>query len=157
MQATSGFMHITGEPDGAPTKVGYAVTDVLTGQHLTTGILAACMQRERSAKTGFKGEGQHVTTSMIESALYSLSYVTSSYLNGGFDYGRTGNRHSLIAPYSVYKTGDNQWIVLGVATDKQFETLKQVIGLQDPENKFSSNASRLKNRESLDSEINRTL
>ena len=106
MQATSGYMHITGEPDGAPTKVGYAVTDVLTGQHLTTGILAACMQRERTSRPGFKGDGQHVTTSMLESALYSLSYVTSSYLNGDFDYGRTGNRHSLIAPYSVYKTGD---------------------------------------------------
>jgi len=57
MQAMSGFMHITGEADGPPTKVGYAVTDVLTGQHLTSGILAACLFRERTSTPTFKGEG----------------------------------------------------------------------------------------------------
>lgn len=56
-------------------------------------------------------------TSMVESSLYSLSYVVSSYLNGGKDYTRMGNAHPLIAPYSVYKTKDNEYIVIGVATD----------------------------------------
>lgn len=45
IQAMSGFMHITGEKDGAPTKVGYAITDILTGHHSTQGILAALIHR----------------------------------------------------------------------------------------------------------------
>ena len=97
----SGFMHITGEPEGPPTKVGYAITDVLTAQQMTAGIMAACLHKERT------GEGQMVSTSMLESSLYSLSYVVSSYLIGNVDYTRKGNSHPLIAPYSVYKTYDN--------------------------------------------------
>ena len=113
-------MHITGEPDGPPTKVGYAITDILTAQHLLQGIMAACLHRERTSdpSTGFKGQGQHVRTSLLESSLYSLSYVTASYLIGGVDYTRMGNQHPMISPYTVYKTFDDQWIVIGVATDR---------------------------------------
>ena len=55
MQAMTGFMHITGEKDGQPQKVGYAITDVLAGQQLFSGILAAAMHLER---TGGRGKGQ---------------------------------------------------------------------------------------------------
>jgi len=62
VQAMTGFMHITGEADGPPTKVGYAIVDVLTGQHITSGILASILHLERTADStrNFKGEGQHV-------------------------------------------------------------------------------------------------
>jgi succinate--hydroxymethylglutarate CoA-transferase len=43
-------MHITGEPDGPPTKVGYAVTDVLTGHSITQGIMAALLHLERTGQ-----------------------------------------------------------------------------------------------------------
>ena len=59
MQAMAGFMHITGEKDGTPQKVGYAVTDVLAGQQLFSGILAAIMHLERSGGRGV-GQGQHI-------------------------------------------------------------------------------------------------
>ena len=99
------------------------------------------MHRERTAdlKNGFKGVGQHVTTNMLESSLYSLSYVAGSYLNGDYNYTRMGNRHQTIAPYSVFKTADNEWIVIGVATDKQFQTLKSVIGIPDSLGIFDTN------------------
>ena len=77
---------------------------------------------------------------MLEASLYSLSYVGSSYLNGDFDYTRNGNAHLLISPYSVYKTSDDEWIVIGVATDKQFEVLKEIIGLDDPQREFDTNS-----------------
>ena len=48
IQAMTGFMHITGEKEGPPTKVGYAITDILTGHHATQGILAALLQRQFS-------------------------------------------------------------------------------------------------------------
>jgi succinate---hydroxymethylglutarate CoA-transferase len=53
----SGFMHMTGDPNGAPTKVGYAITDVITGHHITQGIMAAVLHRERTSNSNFKGEG----------------------------------------------------------------------------------------------------
>ena len=43
-------MHVTGEPDGDPQKVGFAVTDIITGHQVTQGVLAACLNRERTGK-----------------------------------------------------------------------------------------------------------
>jgi crotonobetainyl-CoA:carnitine CoA-transferase CaiB-like acyl-CoA transferase len=79
-------MHITGDPEGPPTKVGYAVTDVLTSHHITQGILTALLHRDRTKSHNFKGEGQLVETNLLHSSLYSLNYVVGSYLNGGIDY-----------------------------------------------------------------------
>jgi len=93
---------------------------------------------------------------MLESSLYSLSYVVSSYLNGGYDYTRMGNSHQLIAPYSVYKTADDQWVVIGVATNSQFDHFCEVIGISNSEGKFDTNALRLENRKELDDLINLT-
>jgi crotonobetainyl-CoA:carnitine CoA-transferase CaiB-like acyl-CoA transferase len=97
----TGLMHSTGDPSGPPYKVGYAVTDVLAGMHLYNGIMAAILHRERT------GEGQKVNTSLLEANLYCMSYVASSWLNGGVDYKRMGNSHPNISPYSVYKTKDD--------------------------------------------------
>ena len=108
----SGFMHITGFPDGPPTKVGYAITDILTGHQVSQGILAALIQRSITNK------GQKLETSLLESALYSLSYVAASHLLGDQDYQRMGNSHPLISPYSAYQSADGHWLVLGIATDK---------------------------------------
>jgi crotonobetainyl-CoA:carnitine CoA-transferase CaiB-like acyl-CoA transferase len=91
---------------------------------------------------------------MLESSLYSLSYVVSSYLNGGHDYSRMGNAHPLISPYSVYMTKDHQYIVIGVATNDQFATFERILGLNTG---FKSNEMRVKNRKTLDESINQKL
>ena len=107
----SGLMHCTGDPNGSPFKVGYAVTDILAGMTLLQGIMGSIIHKERT------GEGQFINTSFLEANLFSLSYVLSSWLNGQTEYKRMGNSHPNIAPYSVYKTKDDQYIVIGVATD----------------------------------------
>lgn len=76
----SGVMNCTGDPNGSPYKVGFAITDILAGLHLQNGILNAVIHRERT------GEGQHVKTSLLESSLFSQCYVPSSWLNGNIDY-----------------------------------------------------------------------
>ena len=43
-------MHVTGDPQGMPQKVGFAITDILTGQQLTNGIMAAVLHRERTGE-----------------------------------------------------------------------------------------------------------
>ena len=72
----SGLMNCTGDPNGSPFKVGYAVTDVMAGMHLLQGVMAAIIHKERT------GEGQMVNTSLLEANLYSLCYVVGSWING---------------------------------------------------------------------------
>jgi crotonobetainyl-CoA:carnitine CoA-transferase CaiB-like acyl-CoA transferase len=61
IEAEAGLMHITGEKEGKPVKVGVAVTDVLTGHYAHSGILAALLKRERT------GKGGRVECSLFES------------------------------------------------------------------------------------------
>ena len=68
VQAESGLMSITGEPDGQPTKVGVAVVDVLAGLNAAVGILAAIERRHRT------GEGSRVEASLLDSALSALLF-----------------------------------------------------------------------------------
>ena len=77
VQAVGGLMCITGEPGGAPTKVGVALVDVLAGLHADAGILAALCARERT------GRGQRVEVDLLSSLLAALVNQASAYLNAG--------------------------------------------------------------------------
>src|SRR5262245_7117983 len=92
IQAVGGLMSITGEPHGGPTKVGVALVDVLAGQNLVAGILAALYHRQRV------GVGQRVDVDLLTSLLAGLANQASAYLNAGVVPGRTGNAHPSIAP-----------------------------------------------------------
>ena len=98
--------------------------------------MSAVIHRERT------GEGQEVNTSLLEANLFSLSYVVSSWLNGKTEYKRMGNSHPNIAPYSVYKTMDEQYIVIGVATDHQFEKFCEILGMDSARPEFKANRDR---------------
>ena len=74
LQAMSGLMSVTGEPDGRPLKVGAALIDMLCGLHASVGILAALRARERD------GLGQRVEASLMDSALAALLNQASAYL-----------------------------------------------------------------------------
>ncbi|EAR83810.2 CAIB/BAIF CoA-transferase family protein (macronuclear) [Tetrahymena thermophila SB210] len=153
MQARSGFMHISGQPDGPPTKMGFAVSDVLTGLNLANGILAALYYRQVT------GRGMHVKTSLQESSIGSLVNISSQYLNGGQAGRRMGNNHPSIVPYGVYKVKNDEYIVLGSATNDQFKRFCKVIGIEEilSDEKFKNNSDRVKNRVELDEIINKAL
>ena len=93
------------------------------------------------------GEGQLVQTSLLESSIYALNYVASSWLNGEYDYTRKGNSHPLISPYTVFKTSDDQWMVVGVATDLQFRKFCSILDLSDlpDDSRFVTNKERCAN------------
>lgn len=103
IQAYSGLMHITGFKDNDPTKIGVAMTDVLTGYSITCGILAALYERNKS------GKGQYVTTSLLETALSSLINIGTGWLDGGVNAQRIGNDHHSIVPYGTYKVKDGKY------------------------------------------------
>lgn len=143
-QALSGFMSITGEPDGPPMKTGVAVVDVLTGLHATIGILAALNDRQLTQ------EGQMIEVNLFSSALASLVNQASSYLTTGTIPNRISNQHPSIAPYETFATATAQ-IVIAVGNDSQFRKLCSALDAEhiasDP--LWASNAKRVQNRDNL--------
>ena len=68
-----------------------------------------------------------------------------------------GNSHPNIAPYSVYRTKDNEYIVIGVATDGQFEKLCEILGMDYGREQFKTNKGRCAQRDTLNAEIQSVL
>lgn len=144
VQAVGGLMSVTGPRPGEPTKVGVAVVDVVTGLHLTIGVLAALRHRERT------GEGQRVDVTLLTSLLSALVNQTGGYLGAGVVPGILGNAHPSIVPYESYPTADRP-IVLAVGNDGQFRSLVGVLGLPDlaDDARFATNAARVAHRHEL--------
>ncbi|MEV0129121.1 CoA transferase [Dactylosporangium sp. NPDC050688] len=145
VQAVGGLMSITGDPGGTPTKVGVALVDVLAGQQLTAGILAALYARERT------GRGQRVEVDLLSSLLAGLVNQASGYLNAGVVPGRMGNRHPSIAPYETLRAADGEFAV-AVGNDRQFERLASALGLPQ-DGRFATNSGRVAHRAALTAAI----
>ncbi len=144
VQAVGGLMSITGDPDGAPTKAGVALVDVLAAKDATTAILAALRVRDRT------GRGQRVEVNLLSSLLGSMANQASSYLATGTPPDRMGNRHPSIAPYETLRCEDGL-VAVACGNDRQFTALAAVLGspwlADDP--RFRDNAGRVTNREAL--------
>ncbi len=121
VQGMSGLMSLTGDPDGPPFRAGISVFDVMTGLHSAIGILAALHHRDRT------GEGQHVETNLLSSALSALVNQTSAYVAGDVVPTRMGNAHLSLFPYEPLRTGDGELIVVA-GNDGQFRKLAAAIG-----------------------------
>lgn len=144
IQAMGGLMSITGEPDGEPVKVGVAVADLFAGQNAVIAILAALQARAQT------GRGQHLDISLFDSQLGMLANVASNYLISGHLPKRYGNAHANIVPYQSFRASD-EWFVIAVGNDKQFEKFCEVIGKLElaRDLRFHLNSSRVKHREEL--------
>jgi crotonobetainyl-CoA:carnitine CoA-transferase CaiB-like acyl-CoA transferase len=152
VQAVGGLMSITGEDGAAPTKVGVAVVDVITGLHALTGILAALRHRDRT------GAGQRVEVNLLTSLLSGLVNQVSGYLNTGAVPAAMGNRHPSIAPYELVRAADRP-LALAVGNDRQFAALVDELGIghlaADP--RFATNAARVAHRTALLGELHAAL
>jgi crotonobetainyl-CoA:carnitine CoA-transferase CaiB-like acyl-CoA transferase len=140
IQAVGGLMSITGPSDGEPTKVGVALVDVLAGQQLTNGILAALYARERT------GRGQRVDVSLLGTLLAGLVNQATGLLNAGVVPGRMGNRHPSITPYETLHAQDGLFAV-AVGNQAQFERFCAALGLTAP--RSADNAARVASRDAL--------
>ncbi|WP_327040796.1 CoA transferase [Micromonospora ureilytica] len=144
VQAISGLMSLTGDPDGSPYRAGISVFDVMAGLHASIGILAALHHR------GETGRGQHVEVNLLSSALSGLVNHSSGYVAGGTVPFRMGNAHPSLFPYEPLPTADGELIVIA-GNDGQFRKLCQVLdlpGLPD-DSRFGRNQDRTANREQL--------
>ncbi|WP_416968696.1 CaiB/BaiF CoA transferase family protein [Streptomyces sp. 4F14] len=144
VQAISGLMSLTGDPEGEPFRAGISVFDVMAGNHAAIGILAALRHRDAT------GTGQHVEVNLLSSALSGLVNHSSAYVAGGTVPYRMGNAHPSVFPYEPFPTADRDLIV-AAANDGQFRRLCDVLGIpetaDDP--RFAHNKDRTARREEL--------
>jgi succinate--hydroxymethylglutarate CoA-transferase len=145
LQAETGLMSISGEPEGPPVKYGVAIVDLATGMLACVAILAALAARERT------GRGQQVDLSLYETGLTLLANVASNHLASGRDAGRFGNGHPNIVPYRTYATREGA-LALAVGNDAQFARVAAAVGhpewATDP--RLRTNSARVVNREVVD-------
>ncbi|HEX8993273.1 MAG TPA: CoA transferase [Anaerolineales bacterium] len=144
MQAEGGIMSISGPVEGPPSRVGISIVDISTGMFSTIAILAALRARDAT------GEGQWLDMSLLDSNVALLANIASNYLIGDVVPRSYGNAHANLTPYGAFRACD-RWFVLGVANDRQWGSLCQVIGhpelKDDP--RFVANSDRLANRDAL--------
>ncbi|HET9998411.1 MAG TPA: CoA transferase, partial [Nocardioides sp.] len=144
VQAISGLMSLTGDPDGPPYRAGISVFDVMAGLHATIGILAALRAREES------GQGQHVEVNLLSSALSGLVNQSSAFVAGDTVPFRMGNSHPSLYPYEPMPCSD-QDLIITAGNNAQFRKLVEVLGVpelaDDP--RFARNEDRTVNRDEL--------
>jgi crotonobetainyl-CoA:carnitine CoA-transferase CaiB-like acyl-CoA transferase len=145
LQGIAGWMSLTGEPDGPPTKSGLSLVDycggIVAALAMVTGIHAA--RRD--------GVGMDCDLSLFDVAVSMLSYPATWYLNGGFKPARTSHSaHPSLVPFQNFETEDG-WIVVGCAKEKFWRSLTGVIArpelADDP--RFCDFAARYRNRDAL--------
>jgi crotonobetainyl-CoA:carnitine CoA-transferase CaiB-like acyl-CoA transferase len=146
MQAESGLMHLTGEPDRPPARLGApSIIDQTTGLTAAVGLLSAIIQARST------GKGCDVDTCLLDVALHQLGYVATWYLNEGHTSIRQPrSAHYSVAPVQTFPTSDG-WLFIMCMTDRFFGELLAAIGRTDlaSDSRFATQALRQANREAL--------
>ncbi|HEY4190256.1 MAG TPA: CoA transferase [Candidatus Limnocylindrales bacterium] len=151
VQAVGGLMSITGASDeagGRPTKVGVAISDVVTGLFGAVTILAGLLARDASSRTGV--HGQRIDVSLLESTLAVLVNQAQNAFVRGTPPGRMGNAHPNLMPYETFRTADGE-LAVAVGSERQWPRLCDAIGLpglaEDPW--YATNGDRVVHRDDL--------
>lgn len=138
VQGMSGFMSITGDPDGQPMKAGVAVADIFTGIYSVTAIQAALIHAMRT------GQGQHIDMALLDVQSAVLANQNMNYLMSGNAPVRLGNAHPNISPYEVVPTADG-FLILAVGNDGQFRRLCKILGIEAvaDDERYATNKARV--------------
>ncbi len=153
MQAEAGYLSLTGEPGGPPSRMGLSIIDLMTGTTAAMGILAAVIGARSS------GRGRDIDVSLFDVALHNLAYVATWYLNAGKSIGREPrSSHPSLTPSQLYQTQDG-WIFIMCNKEKFWGVLAHCMGkpewAEDP--RFKTFRDRLAHRELLTEEIDSVL
>lgn len=146
VQALSGVMSVTGEPDGEPLLVGVPIADFTGAMLCAQGVLLGLAARERT------GRGQRVDVSMLFGLLSTLTTRLATHWATGQDPRRYGNAHSVVVPYQAFATADG-WVVAGVWSPEGWPRFCEAIDdpalAEDP--RFATNIDRVDHRQELTS------
>ncbi|QDG78868.1 CaiB/BaiF CoA-transferase family protein [Labrenzia sp. PHM005] len=149
LQAFSGIIEMTGDPDGPPSRVALSVNDFGTAMWSAIGIIAALLNREKT------GEGSVIDTSIFDTSMGWQTMTVASMLSTGEVPKRSGLRGPLLAPNRGFTCSDGMLLVTA-GTDTQFAKLCKVLDceqlLSDPG--FATNNARMANDADLTDQLN---
>ena len=148
-QGVTGFLRMTGQPDGRPAKVGIAINDIAAGATAIYSIMAAQMMRERT------GEGQYIDISLVDAGLAWTLWEAGAYFGSGEVPAAAGTRHRRSTPYQAFRTADG-YVTIGANNDKLWKRFAEDIvqrpeWLTDP--RFATLPDRMDHIDELEQEI----
>lgn len=153
VQAESGFMSLTGEPDGQPMRTGVSIADMFTGMFAGQAILAALIARDKI------GHGQRIDVPLFDTSVNMLHHAANAFLVDAMVMGRYGNSNALAQPVGLFTASDGPLMVTMTNNRlyKRFceDVLERPDLFDDP--RFVDNAARVENREALTDELNSVL
>ncbi|MDC0073737.1 CoA transferase [Alphaproteobacteria bacterium] len=145
MQGETGFMYLTGEPDGPPTRMGLSIVDWTTGITNMLGLISGILSAKKT------GLGRDIDVSLFDTALFQTSYTSIWYLNETHKTERTPrSAHPVIVPSQLFKAKDG-WIYIMAMTEKFWSIVIETTGETSlsSNKKFIDFKSRLENRDEL--------
>ncbi|MCC7484145.1 MAG: CoA transferase [Burkholderiales bacterium] len=147
-QGMGGLMSITGHPGGGPVRVGIAINDTSAGLLLANAIVLALLERERS------GEGQWVSTSLIEAQIFMLDFQAARYLIRGEVPGQEGNNHPTGTGTGMFESADGH-INIAASGDAVWRRFCEAAGATDllTNPGFATPAARSKHRKELNARV----
>ena len=149
IQAYSGLMSLTGEPEGSPLRIGFSLVDLFTGMMAYGTILTALRQRDQT------GKGQWVESALLDGQVAALSYHATGFMGTGVEPKRMGSGHPSLVPYQSFNSSNGQFII-GCANQGLWERMARAIGqdamLEDP--RYSTNTGRVEHRAECVGELN---
>jgi crotonobetainyl-CoA:carnitine CoA-transferase CaiB-like acyl-CoA transferase len=150
VQAESGWMSITGDPDGEPTRAGVALADIIAGKDAAIAILAVLASRDRASTN------RRIFISLAHSATAALINVAQNSLVTGKEATRWGNEHPNLVPYQPFRAADRTMII-AVGTDAQWIQCANALGLRDlaSDPALRTNAGRIAERRKIVDEISK--
>ncbi len=125
IQAVSGGMSLTGEPDGSSVRAGIPLADLSAGMYAATAISAALESRRET------GGGRYIDISMLDCQIAMLTYQASYYLASGTVPGRQGRGHESIPSYRSFTARDGRDVVVCANTDRMWRSLCDAAGLHE--------------------------
>lgn len=150
VQAMSGLMSITGQPEGQPTAVGESFADVATGMFGAFAVVSALFERSRT------GKGTHIDVAMFDSLVAMQSTALARLAATGAPPARVGNRHPVTVPVDSFRARDGLFTLVA-PSDAHFKRLATMIGepalAEDP--RFATNAARAAHEPELKKAIER--
>ena len=153
MQAEAGYLSLTGEPDGPPSRMGLSIVDMMTGLFAAFALLSGIIAARAS------GQGRDIDVSLFDCALQNLNYLATWYLNEGYKQGREErSSHPSLTPSQLYRTRDG-YIFVMCNKEKFWPVLCDMIGRPDlathPD--FRTFKDRLANRQKVTAVLDEAL
>ena len=142
IQAYSGLLDMTGDPQGPPARVGVPLADLAGGLFTCISVVSALLGRE------LHGGGQHADIAMLDSLVSLQTYDALAHLTEGVGATRQGTAHAYMVPWQAFRVKDG-YLVIAVRDEKFWRNLCEAIGRPDlmSDSRTLDNQARVENRE----------